>query len=165
MKIICPSCQYVGESKGIAKGSRKMEITLWCFLLLPGVLYTLWRQSKDGQYQGCPQCHEANVRLIKEKNGKHTSETDSCHPYNFRKIACLIESKSVAAPGIPNKGFLCEHDFRGDLSRPLPLTTAFHFMMLSCLSIALVGALPRRFCRAHAIKRVAREILFIKLPG
>ncbi len=70
MKIICPSCRYVGESKSIAKGSRKMEITLWCCLLLPGILYTVWRQSKDGQYQGCPQCQEANVRLMKRKEWK-----------------------------------------------------------------------------------------------
>ncbi|MGA2228862.1 MAG: hypothetical protein ABSH41_30875 [Syntrophobacteraceae bacterium] len=70
MKIICPSCQYVGESGSIAKGSRKMEITLWCCLLLPGMLYTVWRQSKEGRYQGCPQCHEANVRLMKRKEWK-----------------------------------------------------------------------------------------------
>jgi hypothetical protein len=67
MKIICPSCHYVGESKGIAKGSRKIEITLWCCFILPGMLYTMWRQSRDGQYQGCPQCHAANVRLMKRK--------------------------------------------------------------------------------------------------
>jgi ssDNA-binding Zn-finger/Zn-ribbon topoisomerase 1 len=70
MKIICPSCRYAGESKAIAKGSRKIEITLWCCLILPGMLYTMWRRSKDGQYQGCPQCHEANVRLMKRKEWK-----------------------------------------------------------------------------------------------
>ena len=70
MKIICPSCHYVGESKEIAKGSRKIEITLWCCLLLPGMLYTLWRRSRDGQYHGCPQCHEANFRLMKRKEWK-----------------------------------------------------------------------------------------------
>jgi Zn finger protein HypA/HybF involved in hydrogenase expression len=67
MKIICPSCHYVGESKVIAKGSRKIEITLWCCFILPGMLYTMWRQSRDGQYQGCPQCHQAKVRLMKRK--------------------------------------------------------------------------------------------------
>ena len=70
MKIICPACHYVGESKAIAKGSRKVEITLWCCFVLPGMLYTMWRQSKDGQYHGCPQCHEANVRLVKRKDWK-----------------------------------------------------------------------------------------------
>jgi hypothetical protein len=70
MKIICPSCHYVGESKSIAKGSRKIEITLWCCFILPGMLYTMWRQSNDGQYQGCPQCHASNVRPMKRKEWK-----------------------------------------------------------------------------------------------
>ena len=52
MKIICPSCHYVGESKAIAKGSRKIEITLWCCFVLPGMLYTMWRQSRDGPIPG-----------------------------------------------------------------------------------------------------------------
>ncbi|MFZ2445488.1 MAG: hypothetical protein WAW37_03950 [Syntrophobacteraceae bacterium] len=70
MKIICPSCNYVGESGNIAKGSRKMEITLWCCFIVPGMLYTMWRRSRDGQYQGCPQCREAKVRLMKRKDWK-----------------------------------------------------------------------------------------------
>lgn len=70
VKIICPSCNYVGESGLISKGSRKLEITLWCCLVIPGMLYTMWRQSKDGKYAGCPKCHEANVRLMKRKEWK-----------------------------------------------------------------------------------------------
>ncbi|MEN6485267.1 MAG: LITAF-like zinc ribbon domain-containing protein [Syntrophobacteraceae bacterium] len=70
MKIICPSCNYVGESKVLSKGSRKLEITLWCCLIVPGMLYTLWRQSRDGQYHGCPQCHEGKVRQMKRKEWK-----------------------------------------------------------------------------------------------
>jgi hypothetical protein len=70
MKIICPSCHYVGESAAIAKGSRKIEITLWCCFILPGMLYTMWRQSRDGQCQGCPQCHETNVQLMKRRAWK-----------------------------------------------------------------------------------------------
>ncbi len=70
MKIICPSCNYVGESKTLSKGSRKMEITLWCCLVVPGIFYTMWRKSRDGQYQGCPQCSEGNVRPMKRAEWK-----------------------------------------------------------------------------------------------
>jgi hypothetical protein len=70
VKIVCSSCQYVGEAVEIAKGSRKTEIILWCSLLLPGLLYTLWRQSRDGRYLGCPQCHEGNIRALKRKEWK-----------------------------------------------------------------------------------------------
>lgn len=75
MKIICPSCNYVGESTEIAKGSRKTEITLWCCFLLPGLLYTMWRQSKDGRYHGCPECSESKVRALKRKEWKTYEKT------------------------------------------------------------------------------------------
>ncbi|MHC1743914.1 MAG: hypothetical protein AB9873_12890 [Syntrophobacteraceae bacterium] len=70
MKIICPTCSYAGESKEFPRGSRRIEISLWCCLLLPGMLYTLWRQSKDGRYQGCPECHNPNIRMMKRKEWK-----------------------------------------------------------------------------------------------
>ncbi|MDR3556824.1 MAG: hypothetical protein P4L55_18885 [Syntrophobacteraceae bacterium] len=70
MKIICPSCNFVGESKTIAKGSRKTEIVLWCCFLVPGVVYTMWRQSREGRYQGCPECLESNVQVLKRKDWK-----------------------------------------------------------------------------------------------
>jgi len=70
MKIICPTCNYIGESKSISKGSRKLEITLWCCFLVPGIFYTMWRQSREGQYQGCPECSESKVRPITRKDWK-----------------------------------------------------------------------------------------------
>ncbi|MGC9194681.1 MAG: hypothetical protein ACP5IL_04410 [Syntrophobacteraceae bacterium] len=70
MKIICPACDYVGESKSIAKGSKKIEVVLWCCLLVPGMLYTMWRQSREGRYHGCPQCLEPKVRVLKRKDWK-----------------------------------------------------------------------------------------------
>jgi hypothetical protein len=70
VKIVCPSCQYVGESVDIARGSRRTEVVLWCTFLVPGLLYTLWRQSRDGRYSGCPQCREGNIRALKRKEWK-----------------------------------------------------------------------------------------------
>ena len=71
LKIICPSCQFVGEAENLAKGSRKTEILLWCCLVVPGILYTMWRNSTDGQYMGCPQCGEGEIRPLKRKEWKH----------------------------------------------------------------------------------------------
>jgi hypothetical protein len=70
VKIICPSCQYVGEAEEISKGSRTTEVVLWCCLLLPGLLYTLWRQSREGRYVGCPECHAAEIRPVNRKEWK-----------------------------------------------------------------------------------------------
>jgi ssDNA-binding Zn-finger/Zn-ribbon topoisomerase 1 len=71
VKIVCPSCNYVGEAVELAKGSRRKEIVLWCCFLVPGLLYTLWRQSRDGRYLGCPTCQEGNVRALKRKEWKN----------------------------------------------------------------------------------------------
>jgi hypothetical protein len=75
VKIICPTCQYHGDAVEIPKGTKKTEILLWCCLLLPGLLYTLWRQSRDGRYLGCPQCREGNVRPVKRKEWKTLEKT------------------------------------------------------------------------------------------
>ena len=75
MKIICPKCQYVGESEVISKGSRKTEIALWCCFFVPGLLYTMWRKSSDGQFVGCPQCHTPVTRPMKKKEWKEYERT------------------------------------------------------------------------------------------
>jgi len=75
MKIVCHNCRYVGDSFQLAKGSRTKEIALWCCLLLPGLLYTLWRQSSDGQYEGCPECHGADFRPLKRREWKVYEKT------------------------------------------------------------------------------------------
>ncbi|OIP92402.1 MAG: hypothetical protein AUK55_09485 [Syntrophobacteraceae bacterium CG2_30_61_12] len=75
MKIACSSCRYIGESINLAKGSRRKEVFLWCCLLLPGLLYTLWRQSSDGRYPGCPQCESSNIRALKRREWKHFQKT------------------------------------------------------------------------------------------
>jgi hypothetical protein len=75
MKIVCPSCGYVGEVVSLAKGSRKTEIILWFCLLVPGLFYSMWRRSSDGQYMGCPQCRSADFRPLKRKEWKHYERT------------------------------------------------------------------------------------------
>jgi len=70
VKIVCPSCDYVGEAVELPKGSRKKEIILWCCLLVPGMLYTMWRQSRDGRYLGCALFLEGGVRALKRKDWK-----------------------------------------------------------------------------------------------
>ncbi|SMC21192.1 hypothetical protein SAMN02746041_01148 [Desulfacinum hydrothermale DSM 13146] len=70
MKIVCSDCRYVGEAVEMKKGSRKKEIALWCCLFLPGLFYTLWRQSTDGKYLACPQCTGTRFRTLKRREWK-----------------------------------------------------------------------------------------------
>lgn len=52
--IACLKCEYVGKPKLKVKGNLAVEIFLWLFFLLPGILYTLWRSASA--YYGCPIC-------------------------------------------------------------------------------------------------------------
>lgn len=70
MKIVCSSCSYIGDSADLARGSRKKEVLLWCCMLIPGLLYTMWRQSTDGRYSGCPRCESDQFRTLKRREWK-----------------------------------------------------------------------------------------------
>lgn len=54
LHIKCPHCGYEGPGKKIVKGSFAVEVVLWLFMLLPGMLYTAWRLVTS--YFGCPKC-------------------------------------------------------------------------------------------------------------
>ena len=58
-KIKCPNCQYEGKGKVITKGSLLLEIILWLFFLVPGLIYSVWRLST--RYLGCPRCEFKHV--------------------------------------------------------------------------------------------------------
>jgi hypothetical protein len=50
----CPDCGFVGESKSDTPGKTSTEVLLWLFLVVPGVVYSLWRRM--ARYQECAQC-------------------------------------------------------------------------------------------------------------
>ncbi len=53
-EFICTTCGYVGKPKKYVKGSILIEIVLWFFILIPGLIYTIWRQTS--KHKGCPNC-------------------------------------------------------------------------------------------------------------
>ena len=52
--LLCINCGYQGESKKIARGSCLIEIILWLFLIIPGLVYTAWRLTS--KFKVCPKC-------------------------------------------------------------------------------------------------------------
>ena len=58
--MICPDCGYQGKPKTKTKGSILIEIVLWLFLIVPGLVYSLWRHT-SGRYKACPTCGGANM--------------------------------------------------------------------------------------------------------
>ena len=57
--IVCTSCGYVGEPQAITKGSFWIEVVLWLCLLLPGLIYSIWRLSS--RHDGCPKCGQTTI--------------------------------------------------------------------------------------------------------
>ena len=68
MQYICSDCGSSGKPEKITKGSFLIELLLWLFLLLPGIVYTLWRKSS--QFKGCHICGSKNIVLIDTPRGK-----------------------------------------------------------------------------------------------
>ncbi len=62
MLIRCPNCKYEGQGKFITKGSFGMEVILWLFLIVPGLIYSVWRLSN--KKWTCPQCDFEHVVKI-----------------------------------------------------------------------------------------------------
>lgn len=54
-KWLCTSCgSQVGRPKKLTKGSFLIEIVLWIMIILPGLLYSIWRLTSKQTV--CPQC-------------------------------------------------------------------------------------------------------------
>lgn len=51
---LCTVCGTVGNTKRDMKGSILTEFLLWCFFLLPGLIYSIWRHSTVAQV--CRNC-------------------------------------------------------------------------------------------------------------
>jgi hypothetical protein len=52
--LVCASCGSLTKGKTVAPGSFGLELLLWLFLLLPGILYSAWRLT--AKYRGCEFC-------------------------------------------------------------------------------------------------------------
>ena len=53
-KLVCTQCGYVGEPKGAIGGNGCIEVLLWFFFIIPGLIYSIWRSSS--RYKVCPKC-------------------------------------------------------------------------------------------------------------
>ena len=57
--LLCTNCMYQGSPKTIVKGSFLIEVVLWFFLIIPGLIYTIWRSG--AREKVCPQCGALNM--------------------------------------------------------------------------------------------------------
>jgi predicted RNA-binding Zn-ribbon protein involved in translation (DUF1610 family) len=57
--VLCTACGSIGYTKRRMKGSILTEFLLWCFFLIPGLIYSIWRHTTVAQV--CPSCGSSAV--------------------------------------------------------------------------------------------------------
>lgn len=67
-KLVCIQCGYIGEPKRAIKGNILIEIILWLFLIIPGLIYSIWRSSS--RYKVCPKCGNSTLIPIDSPRAK-----------------------------------------------------------------------------------------------
>jgi ribosomal protein S27AE len=58
-EIICSNCGTIGKLKKITKGSFFIEVILWLCLIIPGVIYSIWRLTT--KHKVCSVCGSGNL--------------------------------------------------------------------------------------------------------
>jgi len=56
---VCTNCGYVGNPISITRGDFAIEVLLWLFFLVPGIIYSVWRLAS--RYAACPKCKAPNT--------------------------------------------------------------------------------------------------------
>lgn len=70
--FVCPSCGTRGEPKRCTKGSTLIEIILWLCLIVPGVIYSLWRVTSRESV--CPACGSTMIPVNTPRGRQLTSQ-------------------------------------------------------------------------------------------
>ncbi len=60
-RFVCTNCGYVGDPIQAVQGSGCVELAFWCLLLVPGIIYSVWRLSS--KQPTCPSCRGANSMI------------------------------------------------------------------------------------------------------
>lgn len=59
MDMYCPNCGSAGKPKTFTPGSFALEVLLWLFFIVPGLIYSIWRLT--ARYKGCASCGQRGV--------------------------------------------------------------------------------------------------------
>jgi hypothetical protein len=68
VNFICSNCGYRGSHKVVRRGSSLIEVFLWIMIIIPEIVYTLWRITS--KYEVCPKCKAPNMVPMDSPRGK-----------------------------------------------------------------------------------------------
>lgn len=58
-RILCATCCHEGKAVRKTRGNILIELILWCCFIVPGLIYSIWRQST--KYDACRKCGSSSV--------------------------------------------------------------------------------------------------------
>lgn len=67
-EVICTVCGSSGQAKTVTRGNMLIELALWLFFLVPGLIYSVWRLSS--RYKACAACGNKNIVPVDSPIGK-----------------------------------------------------------------------------------------------
>lgn len=70
---VCTACLAVATPKRITRGSFAVELVLWFFFIIPGLIYSAWRAST--RYFACPLCGSAELVPVGSPRGAQLLES------------------------------------------------------------------------------------------
>lgn len=72
---VCSSCRtYVSVPKKEMPGSSGVEILLWFFYIVPGILYSMWRRNEDNWTPVCANCNSKRFVPVSSPEGRRLFE-------------------------------------------------------------------------------------------
>jgi hypothetical protein len=69
-QVLCTTCGGIGYASRRMRGSILIELFLWCCVLVPGILYSIWRQSTVARV--CRRCGNATVIPVNSPTAQQT---------------------------------------------------------------------------------------------
>lgn len=65
---VCRDCHSVVKTKSIVSGHFLIEIILWCMFIIPGLIYSIWRNGTRKKV--CAECGCDKVVVAHSKAGE-----------------------------------------------------------------------------------------------
>lgn len=69
---VCMRCEETSVPETPAKGSLALEVLLWLFAILPGLVYSVWRRT--GRTPSCPVCGSEELVPAHVPKGERISD-------------------------------------------------------------------------------------------
>lgn len=92
-QLICTLCGYTGSPKKKTKGNFLIEVILWLFFIIPGLIYSIWRLSN--KQETCPKCGNASMIPSDSPQGQKLAAEQRSNP--------SISRESLEPEKNPNK--------------------------------------------------------------